>query len=101
MREGIRTDIEAMTEAVLIDLGIAYLFDHKVSRWVVDFALPELGIALECDGWHHTTIKGQARDIERDAALRELGWEPIHVADLSIRKDADSAIRVALKLNHL
>lgn len=95
-RTGYRTDIEAMAEEALETLGITYFFEHKVGRFSVDFALPALGIALECDGWQHLTERGRERDIWRDAKLTDEGWRAVHVADRLIRKDALSAIRDAL-----
>lgn len=96
LQTGHRTDIEAMTEKVLVDLNIPYLFEHKVRRYRVDFALPTLGIALECDGWHHRTEKGRAHDAVRDAVLTEEGWNVIHVEDRLIRQDARAAIMQVL-----
>lgn len=93
-----RTDIEALTEAVLIQLGVEYLFEHKVNRYFVDFALPKLGIALECDGWQHRTEKGRERDKVRDAVLIQNGWTVIHVPDKDIRADAFIAISRAIGL---
>jgi very-short-patch-repair endonuclease len=95
-RTGYRTDIEAMTERALQALGISYLFEHKVGRFSVDFALPTLGIALECDGWQHLTAKGRERDLWRDEKITAEGWHVIHVADRAIRSDAEQAVRAAL-----
>jgi very-short-patch-repair endonuclease len=97
-RTGYRTDIERMTETVLIRLGIPYLFEHKVGRFSVDFILPTRGIALECDGWQHLTARGRERDIWRDQALAAHGWRVIHISDKAIRTDADHAVRSALTM---
>lgn len=91
-----RTDIEAMAEIVLQEFGIYYLFEHKVGRYSVDFILPGLGIALECDGWQHSRPVNVARDIVRNAYLQDRGWIVIHVMDRAIRTDARSAIIQAL-----
>jgi very-short-patch-repair endonuclease len=99
-RTGYRTDIERLTEAVLVELGITYLFEHKVGRFSVDFVLPEKGIALECDGWQHKTLRGQARDAMRDEILTREGWHVIHIADKEIRADARHAVMSALALLH-
>jgi very-short-patch-repair endonuclease len=95
-RTGYRTDIETLAEAVLQSLGIPYLFEHKVGRFSVDFALPTLGVALECDGWTHFTPTGIARDIWRDAKLAEDGWTAIHIADRVLRTNAHAAVTEAL-----
>lgn len=55
----------------------------------LDMAWPELKIALEYDGDHHWTNRGQLqRDIRRTEMLRELGWIVIRVTAL----DTDASI---------
>jgi very-short-patch-repair endonuclease len=66
--------------------------EHKVGRYIVDFALPTIGVALECDGWYHTTEKGKQHDAKKDAALATEGWHVIRIADALIRKDARSIV---------
>jgi len=98
-RSGYRTDIESMAEQALIKLGIPYIFEHKVSRYSIDFALPTIGIALECDGWQHFTQEGIEHDRRRNAALLNEGWTAIHIADRHLRSDALAAITEALHLS--
>jgi very-short-patch-repair endonuclease len=50
-----------------------------VGKYRVDFAFPEELVALEADGWVHTTAVVIARDAARDADLRRLGWEVVRV----------------------
>lgn len=95
-QSGYHTDIETMTENVLIALDIPFIFEHKVHQYSVDFVLPTLGIALECDGWQHLTERGRARDVIRDAALTKEGWCVIHVTDKAIRTNAHAAISQAI-----
>lgn len=95
-RTGYRTDIEAMVEAVLQLLAIPYLFEHKVGRYSADFALPTLGVLLECDGWRHGTAAAQAHDATRDAVLTEQGWRVIRLPDAAIRTNAEQAVRDGL-----
>jgi very-short-patch-repair endonuclease len=78
-------------------MGIFYLFEHKIGRYSVDFALPIHGIALECDGWQHLTEHGRERDRIRDAALNSEGWQVVHVLDRDIRADARAAISTAIR----
>lgn len=97
LRTGHRTDIEALTEGVLQRLQITYLFEHKAGRFLIDFALPDWNIALECDGWHHNTAKGREHDRKKDHSLRAQGWTVIRVPDSLIRADATAAIITALR----
>lgn len=98
-QSGYRTDIEALAEQALIGLGIRYFFEHKVGRFSVDFILPDLDIALECDGWQHLTERGRERDAMRDPILESHGWRVIHILDRLLREDAHTAICTALGLN--
>lgn len=96
LRSGRRTDIEAAVERVLIDIQLPYLFEHKVSRYLVDFALPTIGVALECDGWHHATDKGIEHDAIKDVVLLREGWHVIRLNEHAIRKDAHALVLEAL-----
>ncbi|MGH2700323.1 MAG: DUF559 domain-containing protein [Actinomycetota bacterium] len=47
----------------------------------VDFAYPDLRIAIECDGKkHHFGVTEWERDVERRSRLAALGWLVIHVS---------------------
>lgn len=95
-RSGYRTNIEALTEAVLIDMGIRYEFERKIGRYSIDFCLPDLGIALECDGWQHNIAEVRKRDVVRDANLQNKGWLVVRVKGEDIRRSPVDAIRSAL-----
>lgn len=96
LRSGYRTDIEAMAEAALRALGIEYAFEKRIGRRTVDFYLPLMRVALECDGWHHGTERGRAKDAVRDAELRARGVTPVHIVDADLRRDALRAVSEAL-----
>ncbi len=96
---GHRTDIEALAEAVLQQRAIPYLFEHQVGRYSIDFALPTLGIGLECDGWHHTRPEQRERDQRRDAYLTRHGWRMVRIGYQALYADADHAVATALGLH--
>lgn len=52
-----------------------------IGRYRLDFAWPDLKIALEIDGWHHRSPEGAQRDARRDAKLRADGWLTFRVDD--------------------
>ena len=45
----------------------------------LDLALPEWKVAVEYDGWNHADDDRRGRDVERNDALRRLGWIVITV----------------------
>jgi very-short-patch-repair endonuclease len=73
-------------------------FGNFVAR--VDFAYPELKIAIECDSKKHHFGRGDwENDIERRTRLAALGWLVIHVSwDILINRpdELEALIRGAL-----
>ncbi len=53
----------------------------RVGRFRLDFAAPDIQIAIEADGWYHRSPQGAAKDAERDAYLRLRGWVVLRVDD--------------------
>lgn len=94
LRTGYRTDIEALAEAALIAVGANYRFEMKVGRFLIDFALPDLGVGLECDGWFH--VATTERDALRDTYLLDRGWRIVRVVDRDLRRDALASILAAI-----
>lgn len=66
---------------------------YRVGRYRLDFAVPQMGFALEADGWHHRNPASAGRDAERDSELRHLGWLVFRVDDTGT--DDDLGLQVA------
>jgi very-short-patch-repair endonuclease len=92
IRTGYRTDIERITEAELLRLGLDYEFEYRVGRYSVDFLLPNYSVVVECDGeyWHHDK---QEKDSSRDAYLVNRGFSVVHLLASEIMSDIESALR--------
>jgi very-short-patch-repair endonuclease len=71
--------------------NIRYKREHVISHTHVDFAFPEVKLAVECDGWryHHTRKEHDAR---RDAFLKSQGWTVVRFSGEEIRKNPDACI---------
>lgn len=54
---------------------------HHAGRYRLDFAWPQVLMALEADGWYHRSPEGAAKDRERDSWLRSQGWVVFRVDD--------------------
>ncbi|MGP9536592.1 DUF559 domain-containing protein [Brachybacterium sp. AOP43-C2-M15] len=55
-------------------------------RFRLDLAYPELRIAIEYDGfWHSTDRRRHRRDRRKDDVLHELGWRVVRVSDEDLR----------------
>jgi len=79
-----------------------FVIEDQVGNFVarVDFAYPDLKIAIECDSKKHHFGRGDwERDVERRSRLAALGWLVIHVSwDMLVNRpdELESLIRGAL-----
>lgn len=63
---------------------------HPERKWRMDFAWPELGVAVELEGgiWkngRHTRPRGFLGDVEKYNAATELGWKVLRFTGKDIR----------------
>jgi very-short-patch-repair endonuclease len=72
-----------MIKTILKQLGfpdpIAEYKFHPVRRWRLDYAFPEVKLAIELEGgcWiggRHTSGMGFVKDMQKYNALTEMGW---------------------------
>lgn len=54
---------------------------YRVGSYRIDFAWPDVRVALEVDGWHHRSPEGAAKDALKDSFLRSRGWLVLRVDD--------------------
>jgi very-short-patch-repair endonuclease len=83
-KSGNKTWIEERMGLLLDKLGVEYVFQYPILRYNVDFAIPELKIAIECDGeqWHQDKEKEQIRQ-ER---IEHEGWMVLHYTGTKINQ---------------
>jgi len=82
------TRLEARVRVALTILGIRFQQEHAIGRWLIDFLLPDLGVALEADGdyWHSLTVK---RDALRDAELERASLRVVRLAERDMNDAPD------------
>jgi very-short-patch-repair endonuclease len=69
--------------------------EHRVGRYRLDYAWPDVMVGLEVDGWHHRSPEGAAHDAQRDAWLRGQGWLVLRVDDRNgLDAMAEAIVRV-------
>lgn len=98
LQDGRRSSIELAVEAVLVEIGEAFIPQKKMARWSVDFYLPARKLVIECDGdyWH-----GKPHQIEKDR--RKDGWLVAHglrikrLTETAINANAKAAVLAALE----
>lgn len=66
------TWIENRMSQLLDRLGIKYEYQYPILKYDVDFAIPALRIAIECDGeyWH----RDKKKDLKRQHRIEKEGW---------------------------
>ncbi len=52
---------------------------HPINGYIVDFAITKARLIIEIDGGIHKLPEVQARDSDREQALRGLGWDFLRV----------------------
>ena len=73
-------------------LGVRFLRQHPVLRYVADFCCPEAWLIVEVDGRSHDGL-GDA-DRARQATLVALGYRVLRIANDDVPRDIDSVIRL-------
>lgn len=67
--------------------------EHPIGRSRVDFALPELHLAIEIDGFDYHSSRDQlVADRRRQREIEAAGWRVIRFAGSEIRRDAESCV---------
>jgi very-short-patch-repair endonuclease len=64
----------------------------------LDFALPEIKLAIELDGSHHRERKQWLKDRRRDLELERLGWTVLHLEWEDVTTGATDTMRLLADL---
>lgn len=85
--------IERMMAEALAARGIKADAQYEIGPFVVDFALTEFNIVLECDGdyWHNLP-KQIKKDRAKDAYLLKCGWKVLRIKECDIRASVDQCV---------
>jgi very-short-patch-repair endonuclease len=101
-----RSPLEVQLAAQMDYAGLEYVSEyrfHPVRKWRLDFAFPELRLAVEVEGGHwtggrHTSGIGFEKDCEKYNALTLSGWRLLRFTGKTIKSgEALKAIQAALK----
>lgn len=94
---------ESRTRVALVTRGVPppvlqVRVQTPVGAFRLDMAWPDLRVAVEYDGDDHRYIDDHGRDLDRDAALEDLGWLVIRVTKKQLDEPDLLAARVLAKL---
>lgn len=97
-RAGRRSSLEIRVEEWLLLLGEAFIAQHVLGRFVVDFFIPSVGLAIECDGeYWHSFPEAIIQDAKKNAWLVKHGWAVLRLPERNIKNgDAFNAIKSAI-----
>lgn len=92
--------IEKKLNGAMLKLKLSPESQYRIGKYFVDFAFPEIGLAIECDGeyWHRDKVKER----RRDQYIRRRGWSLIHFKGVDISRAAEECAEEVLRLtmNH-
>lgn len=85
--------------ASLVLPGLVRQYHVKGTRYHLDFAVPDLLLAIEIDGhaWHSTRQQRQ-HDSQRDRILTGLGWRVVRFTASEVTRNADGCAEEVLSL---
>lgn len=79
------TNIEIAVETLLLELGIDFVAQHRIGRYVVDFHVPSRRLVIECDGeYWHSLPEAVEKDARRDLYLANCGYRVIRLKEREI-----------------
>jgi very-short-patch-repair endonuclease len=92
------TRIERTVSALLDALGVAYIAQHQIGSYTVDFFVPSRNLVIEADGhyWHVKKPGAAEADAKRDAALTALGYRVLRLPEQDIKAGRFAALHEAV-----
>jgi len=90
-----KTDIEEIMGKALEKEGIKAIYNFPIRcrfGYILDFAIVDLKIDIECDGEHYHPI-GNDRDRKRNGFLRSRGWTILRFRGNKIKENIQSCIK--------
>lgn len=90
MKSRLPSRLEMLVEYVLREEKLGYEREHRIGQFVVDFVLPDLGIAIEADGeyWHDKAERWETR-AKKEAAISAAGWTLVRLPQLKVERQAE------------
>ena len=70
---------------------------RELRRYYPDIKLSQKPVIIEIDSWGHLLPKPAEFDRQRDAALREAGYEVVRFMNEQVEADADACVRQVVK----
>jgi very-short-patch-repair endonuclease len=87
------TSIEIAIMNELDNREISYKPQYIIAVWIVDIAIPEYRLAIECDGdyWHSSETQKE-KDANKDHWLNAHKWTIFRFTETEIKKSASDCV---------
>jgi very-short-patch-repair endonuclease len=86
--------LEKLLHGALKRAGVSFTTQRrKLNRYVVDIELLQVPVVIEADGLKHQLERQKAKDVIRDAALTEAGYQVFRFTGTEINAGPDACIR--------
>lgn len=87
------TSIERLMAAELTTRNIPFVSQKIIADWIVDFALPEHRIAIECDGTYwHASDRQKTKDANKDHWLIAHRWRIFRFTETEIHESPSACV---------
>ena len=89
-QKGHESLLEKLMKGELENRDIKFTKQEHIDKFWVDFAIPDLKIAIECDGeyWH----QDKEKEINRDNIIKSYGWDILHFTGEQIINDVNICV---------
>lgn len=89
MGQSANSPLEKLLHAALLKSGISFSTQRVLlGRYCADILITQKPVVVEADGASHNLPLTKARDAERDAAMREAGYQVFRFSGTRINRDA-------------
>lgn len=93
-----QTVAELELERALSRFPVRYRFQHLIWRYIVDFTVPDLKVAIEVDGDTHNSPEAKERDLERDTWLTKQGWRVYRFRNEDVLRNSRGCLKTIPEL---
>jgi very-short-patch-repair endonuclease len=90
--------IEKAFAIALTSIEVSCCSQYSLGPYTIDFAIPEMQIAIECDGdYWHSQPASILRDKRKDRYLLNRGWRVLHFSETEINIDIDRCLSLVMQ----
>jgi very-short-patch-repair endonuclease len=77
--------------------GLKFRRQHPVPPFLIDFACPEIGLAIELDGGQHMVEEALAADARRTTYLESMGYRVMRFSNIDMLTNIEGVMTAIQK----